>query len=41
MEFGNGTSSEVNNEVASLGANVLTLNIQSNSDVTLDYSRVR
>ncbi len=38
--IGNGTSSQVTSQVQSLGADVLTLSINS-EDVSLDYSRNR
>lgn len=37
--IGNGTSNKVNSQVQSLGANILTLNIQS-SDSSLEYSQL-
>lgn len=37
--IGNGTSNQVTSQVKSLGANILTLNIQS-SDTSLEYSQI-
>lgn len=37
--IGNGTANQVNSRVQSLGANILTLNIQS-SDSSLEYSQL-
>lgn len=37
--IGNGTANQVNSRVQSLGANILTLNIQS-SDYSLEYSQL-
>lgn len=37
--IGNGTSNQVTSQVQSLGANILTLNIQS-QDTSLEYSQI-
>lgn len=39
MVYGNGTSNQVSSQVQSLGANILTLSIQS-SDTSLEYSQI-
>lgn len=39
MVYGNGTSKQVSSQVQSLGANILTLSIQS-SDTSLEYSQI-